>query len=33
MQGLPSLLSLFHKEFDKLNNTEARMVDSIYHMT
>ena len=33
MRGLPSILSLFHKEFDKFNNTRARMLDSIYHMT
>ena len=32
MRGLPSILSLFH-EFNKLNNTRARMLDSIYHMT
>ena len=30
MRGLPSILSLFRKEF---NNTRARMLDSIYHMT
>ena len=30
--GLPSILSLFHNEFNKFNNTEARMWDSIYHM-
>ena len=29
MQGLPSILSLFHKEFNKLNNTGARTLDSI----
>ena len=23
----------FHKEFNKFNNTRARMLDSIYHMT
>ena len=33
MRGLPSILSLFHNEFDKFNNTRARMLDSIYHMT
>ena len=33
MRGLPSILSLFRKEFNKFNNTEARMLDSIYHMT
>ena len=31
--GLPSILSLLHKEFNKFNNTAARMLDSIYHMT
>ena len=30
-QGLPSILSLFHNEFNKFNNTGARMLDSIYH--
>ena len=33
MRGLPSILSFFHKEFNKFNNTRARMLDSIYHMT
>ena len=33
MRGLPSILSLFHIEFNKFNNTSARMLDSIYHMT
>ena len=33
MRGLPSILSLFSKEFNKFNNTGARMLDSIYHMT
>ena len=28
-----AVLSLFRKEFNKLNNTGARMLDSIYHMT
>ena len=32
MQGLPSILSLFRNEFNKFNNTRARMLDSIYHM-
>ena len=32
MRGLPSILSLFGNEFDKFNNTRARMLDSIYHM-
>ena len=31
--GLPSILSLFRNEFSKFNNTRARMLDSIYHMT
>ena len=31
--GLPSILSLFRNELNKFNNTEARMLDSIYHMT
>ena len=29
MLGLPSILSLFHNEFNKLNNTRARTLDSI----
>ena len=33
MRGLPSILSLFRNEFDKFNNTRARMLDSNYHMT
>ena len=33
MRGLPSILSLFHNEFKKFNNTGALMLDSIYHMT
>ena len=33
MQGLPSSLSLFLNKFNKFNNTRARMLDSIYHMT
>ena len=33
MRGLPSILSLFCNEFNKCNNTRARMLDSIYHMT
>ena len=32
MQGLPSILSLFRNRFDKINNTGARMLDSIYDM-
>ena len=33
MRGLKSILSLFHKEFNKFNNTRARILDSNYHMT
>ena len=33
MRGLPSILSLFRNKFNKFNNTRARMLDSIYHMT
>ena len=33
MLGLPSILSFFRNEFNKFNNTRARMLDSIYHMT
>ena len=33
MRVLPSILSLFRNEFNKFNNTRARMLDSIYHMT
>ena len=33
MRGLLSILSLFSNEFHKFNNTRARMLDSIYHMT
>ena len=35
MRGLPSILYLFRNEFNKFNNTRARMLDSrpIYHMT
>ena len=33
MRGLPSILSLFCNEFNKCNNTRARMVDYIYPMT
>ena len=32
MRGLPSILSLFRNEFNKLNNRRARMLDFIYHM-
>ena len=31
MRGLPSILSLSRNEFNKFNNTRARMLDSIYH--
>ena len=33
MRGLPSILFLFCNEFDKFNNTGARMLDSICNMT
>ena len=33
MRGLPSILSLFPNEFNKFNNTRARLLDSIYHLT
>ena len=33
MRGLTSILSLFRNEFNIFNNTRARMLDSIYHMT
>ena len=33
MRGLSNILSLFPNEFNKFNNTRARMLDSIYHMT
>ena len=32
MRGLSSILSLFRNEFNKFNNTRARILDSIYHM-
>ena len=32
MRGLPSILSLFRNEFNKLDYARARMLDSIYHM-
>ena len=32
MWGLSSILSLFHNEFDKFNNTEVTMLDFIYHL-
>ena len=30
MRGFPSFLSPFRNEFNKFNNTRARMIDSIY---
>ena len=33
MLGKPRILSLFPTSFNKFNNTKARMLDSIYHMT
>ena len=33
MRGLPSILSLFRNDLNKFNNSRARMLDSIYHMT
>ena len=33
MRDLPSILSLFRNKFSKFNNTGARMLESIYHMT
>ena len=33
MRGFPSILPFFCNEFNKFNNTRARMLDSIYHMT
>ena len=33
MWGLPSILSHFRNKLNKFNNTGARMLDSIYHMT
>ena len=33
MRGFQSILVLFPYEFNKFNNTEARMLDSVYHMT
>ena len=32
MRGLWSILSLSRNEFNKFNNTKARMLDTIYHM-
>ena len=33
MSGLSNFSSLFRNEFNKFNNTGARILDSIYHMT
>ena len=33
MRGLSSILSLFLNDLNKLINTRARMLDTIYHMT
>ena len=33
MRGLPGILLLFRNDLNKFNNTGARMLDSIYHMT
>ena len=33
MRGLLSILSLFRNKFNKFNNTGARMLDYIYHVT
>ena len=33
MRSLLSILSLFRNEFNKCNNKEAQVLDSIYHMT
>ena len=33
MRGLQSILSFFRGKFNKLNDTGAQMIDSIYHMT
>ena len=32
MRGLPSIYSLSSNEFNKFNNTRARMLDPICHM-
>ena len=32
-EALPSILSGFPNEFNKFNNTEARMQDYVYHTT
>ena len=33
MPGMSSILSLFRNGFNNFNNTRARMLGSIYHMT
>ena len=33
MRGLPSILFLFRDEFNTSNNTGAKILASIYHMT
>ena len=33
MRGLPSILLPFCNKFNKFNKTEARVLESIYHMT
>ena len=33
MRCSPSILSLFRNEFKKFNNTGARILDYIYHLT
>ena len=32
-EAVPNILSVFPNEFNKYNNTGARMQDSIYHIT
>ena len=32
IRGLPIILSLFRNEFNKFNNTRARLLGSIHHM-
>ena len=32
-RGLANILSLFCNEYNKFNNTRARMLDSIYHIS
>ena len=33
IRGLPNILWLFPERDNKFNNTRARMLDSIFHMT